>query len=298
MKKILNFGSMNLDYVYQVDHFVLPGETISAVSQAVNPGGKGLNQSIALAKAGACVYHAGCVGSGGERLVDLLQKNRVDTSLICPVEELQGNAMIQVDREGQNCIVLFGGSNQCITEEQVRRTLEAFSAGDWLLLQNETNKLPLMVDLAFERGMRIVLNPSPFNEKLNKVDLHKVAWLLVNEVEAYQLSGSDEPEKVWQTVHEKYPELSLLLTLGSEGSIAFTAHETVRQEAFLFPVTDTTAAGDTYTGYFVQGLMENLPLCDCTRSASMAAGLAVTKPGAAESIPAREEVEEKLKSLP
>ena len=296
--KVLNIGSLNLDYVYRVDHFVQPGETLSAVSQTVNPGGKGLNQSIALARAGAEVYHAGCIGSGGESLKKLLQENGVDTAYLFPTDELQGNAVIQVVPSGENCILLFGGSNQCITSGQIEKTLEAFSAGDWLILQNEVNDLPMIVEKAYEKGMKIVLNPSPFNEKLSAVDFGKLSWLLVNEVEAGQISGSEDPKAAWEQLHKAYPSLSVLITLGSTGSMAYRLKngdiETASQEAFRVRAVDTTAAGDTFTGFFIEALLEDLPLQECMRRASMASALGVTRPGAAGSIPTREEVEAAL----
>ena len=299
--KVLNFGSLNLDYVYRVEHFVQPGETLSATSQAVNPGGKGLNQSIALARAGAEVYHAGCLGVGGESLGKLLRYNGVDTTFLFPTDELQGNAVIQVEPNGQNCILLFGGSNQCITSGQVDKTLSAFSAGDYLVLQNEVNDLPMIVEKAWERGMKIVLNPSPYNEKLSAVDFGKLSWLLVNEVEAAQLSGSDDPEEAWRVLHEAYPHLSVLITLGSAGSVAYRMEsgeiETARQEAFRVRAVDTTAAGDTFTGFFIGALLEGEALSECMRRASMASSLGVTRPGAASSIPTREEVEDALAKL-
>ena len=295
--KILNFGSLNLDYIYRVEHFVQPGETLSAVSQSVSPGGKGLNQSIALARAGAEVYHAGCLGQQGESLGALLRENHVNTEHLLPVDALQGNAVIQVNTAGENCILLYGGSNQCVTEEQVHRTLSCFAPGDWLVLQNEINQLPLIVDKAYELGMKIVLNPSPYHEKLAAVDFNKLSWLLVNEVEAEQLSGSRLPSETWQQLHQRHPELSLLVTLGSEGSAAFTAAETVRQAAFPAEVVDTTAAGDTYTGYFIAGLAEGRPLAECMHRASMAAGISVIRAGAAVSIPAKEEVEKRLEEM-
>ena len=294
--KILNFGSLNPDYVYRVEHFVQPGETLSAVSQSVSPGGKGLNQSIALARAGAEVYHAGCLGQQGESLGTLLRENHINTEHLLPVDALQGNAVIQVNTAGENCILLYGGSNQRITEEQVHRTLSRFAPGDWLVLQNEINQLPLIVDKAYELGMKIVLNPSPYNEKLVAVDFNKLSWLLVNEVEAEQLSGSKLPSETWQQLHQRHPGLSLLVTLGGEGSAAFTAAETVRQAAFPAAAVDTTAAGDTYTGYFIAGLAEGRPLAECMRRSSMAAGISVTRAGAA-SIPAKEEVEKRLEEM-
>ena len=296
--KALNFGSLNLDYVYQVEHFVQPGETLSALRQTVNPGGKGLNQSIALARAGAVVYHAGCVGQGGALLRQTLEDSGVNTAYLRETDALQGNAVIQVDRSGQNCILLYGGSNRSLTTEQIQETMAQFSPGDWLVLQNETNLLPELVDAGFARGMQVVLNPSPYNETIAKVDLSKVNWLLVNEVEARQCSGAEEPERVWAYLHERYPALSLLVTLGSGGSAAFTGAEHVRQSAFTVKAVDTTAAGDTFTGYFIAGLMEGRPLADCLRRASMAAAISVTRPGAAPSIPARDEVECRLQAEP
>ncbi len=299
--RVLNFGSLNLDYVYQVEHFVQPGETLSALAQTVNPGGKGLNQSIALARAGAEVYHAGCLGRGGESLGRLLRENGVDTSLLVPTEELQGNAVIQVAPSGENCILLFGGSNRCVSSRQVEKTLDAFSKGDTLILQNEINELPLIVDMAFRRGMRIVLNPSPWDDSLAAVDFGKLSWLLVNRVEAARISGSGQAEEAWRTLHEAYPDLSLLITLGSEGSVAYRAEdgrvETARQEAFPVRAVDSTGAGDTYTGFFLAALLEKRPLRECMRRASMAAALSVIRRGAACSIPTRERVEDALAKL-
>ena len=292
--KALNFGSLNLDYVYNVPHFVQPGETLSAASQSVFPGGKGLNQSVAFAKASAVIYHAGCVGQGGAMLEQVLKESGVNVDYLAAVKELQGNAVIQVNPEGQNCILLFGGSNQCITEAQIEATFSHFDAGDYLILQNELNSLSKIVDAGYARGMRIVLNPSPYNEIINSVDLSKISWLLLNEVEAEQLSGSDDPEEAWKKIHQNYPELSVLITLGSQGSMAFSGSETVHQDAFPVKAVDTTAAGDTFTGYFVTGLMENLPLAECLRRASMASSISVTRPGAASSIPTKEEVDLQL----
>ena len=295
--KALNFGSLNLDYVYQVTHFVQPGETLSALSQSVFPGGKGLNQSVALAKAGAEVWHAGCLGQGGAMLKQVLQDNSVKLDHLIPVGEIQGNAIIQVNPEGQNCILLFGGSNQCVTAEQIEKTFACFDAGDYLILQNEVNALSEIVNAGAARGMKIVLNPSPFNEKINTVDLSKISWLLMNEIEAEQLSGSSDPAEAWNILQGRWPGLSAVITLGSEGSIAFTGTETVRQDAFRVKAVDTTAAGDTYTGFFVAGLMEGLPLSECLRRASLASSISVTRPGAASSIPTKEEVDDRLKAL-
>ena len=299
--KILNFGSLNVDYVYSVDYFVRAGETLKANSREVLPGGKGLNQSVALARAGAQVYHAGCIGADGEFLRELLNKKGVNTDYLRTIDGMQGHTIIQVDKKGENCILLYGGTNRSIGDGQIDETLAHFGPGDWLVLQNEINSLPRIVDAAFARGMRIVLNPSPYEEGLKEVDFDKLSWLLVNEVEACQCSGSDEPERAWDVLHARYPGLSVLITLGSAGSIAHAVTpegvDTVRQPAFRADAVDTTAAGDTFTGFFIGGLAEGRPLADCMRRASMASAISVTRMGAAVSIPKVEEVESRLAEL-
>lgn len=293
--KILNFGSLNMDYVYEVEHFVRPGETLSAASQTVKAGGKGLNQSIALRRAGAEAWHAGCMGAGGETLVELLKSNGVHTEYIRPVPTLQGNAVIQVNAQGENCILLFGGSNQCVTEAQIDETISAFAPGDWLLLQNEVNLVDRMVEKAAEKGMIIALNPSPFDRKLDAVDYGKLSWLLMNEIEAEQLTGKTDPEAAWAVLHGRYPQLSVLITLGVKGSMAWRLqHRTIEthfQSALPVQAVDTTAAGDTYTGYFISGLMEGRNLMQCMKRAARASAICVTRPGAADSIPTKDEVD-------
>ena len=299
--KILNFGSLNVDYVYSVDYFVRAGETLKANSREVLPGGKGRNQSVALARAGAQVYHAGCIGADGELLRQLLNKKGVNTEYLRTIDGMQGHTIIQVDKKGENCILLYGGTNRSIGDSQIDETLAHFGQGDWLVLQNEVNSLPRIVDAAFARGMRIVLNPSPYEEGLKEVDFGKLSWLLVNEVEACQCSGSDEPERAWDVLHARYPRLSVLITLGSAGSIAHAVTvegvDTVRQQAFRADAVDTTAAGDTFTGFFIGGLAEGRPLNECMRRASMASAISVTRMGAAVSIPKVEEVESRLAEL-
>ena len=299
--RILNFGSLNVDYVYSVEYFVRAGETLKVNSREVLPGGKGLNQSVALARAGADVCHAGCIGADGAFLRDLLNENGVDTAYLRTIDGMQGHTIIQVDRKGENCILLYGGSNRQISKAQIDETLAHFGPGDWLVLQNEVNNLPLIVDLASARGMRIVLNPSPYDDGLKAVDFGKLSWLLVNEVEACQCAGSDEPERAWDVLHARYPGLSVLITLGSAGSIAYSVTaeglDTVRQQAFQADAVDTTAAGDTFTGYFIGGLAEGRPMAECMRRASMASAIAVTRMGAAVSIPKRQEVEARLAEI-
>lgn len=281
---------MNLDYVYRVHDFPKPGETITAISQSVNPGGKGLNQSVALAKAGAQVYHACLKGIGGDMLVDTLQRNKVNVDNVLPCDFLQGNAVICVNDAGENNIVLFGGSNRSLTEEQIVDMLNRFEAGDWLLLQNEVNLLSFIIEKAYERNMKIVLNPSPCDEKIKKIDFSKLSMIFVNEVEGEQLTGETEPEKILAALSVKYPGLQAVLTLGSAGAYYSDGERLVFQESFPVNVIDTTAAGDTFSGYFLARFMNGDTIEQSMYYAAKAASIAVGRAGACDSIPVWAEV--------
>lgn len=204
--KVLNFGSLNYDYVYKVDHMILAGETMDSYGLETHFGGKGLNQSIALAKAGVPVQHAGMVGEDGQGFLDLCKRNGVDTEFVRMVSGKSGHTIIQLDKNAQNSILLYGGSNRAITKDFVDEVLANFGKGDILLLQNEVNLLPYIIDTAYERGMRIVLNPSPYNEALDACDMGKISVFLVNEIEGAQISGENEPERILDVMAEKFPE--------------------------------------------------------------------------------------------
>ena len=288
--KVLNFGSLNIDYVYTVDHIVQGGETISSTKTETFPGGKGLNQSIALAKAGVPVYHAGAVGEHGEMLLDLCGENGVNTEFIRRTEGRNGHTVIQVDRNGQNCIILFGGSNQKQTREHIDEVLGNFAAGDMLVLQNEVNELDYIIDKAYERGMVIVLNPSPFDSKLEACDMKKVTYFLVNEVEAEQMTGESSPEKQPEKLLEMYPQGKFVLTMGSRGSLYKDSTQEYHQGIYKVKAVDTTAAGDTFTGFFLASVLEGKEIPEALDMAARASAIAVSRAGASSSIPTVEEV--------
>ncbi len=296
--KVLCFGSVNIDYVYSVDHFAVKGETLSSAGLQVFSGGKGLNQSIALAKAGAEVYHAGAIGHDGKFLLEAMKQAGVNTDHVSILaNDRTGNAIIQRDKDGDNCILLYGGANQMITEEQVNRILSNFSTGDYLILQNEINQLPYIMEKAHEKGMIIVLNPSPMNQKVLELPLAYVNIFMLNEVEAGQLlnCGSEgNQDQLAEKLLKKFPDATVVLTLGSEGSICVDSGSRFKQSAFKVSVVDTTAAGDTFTGFFIGGLLSGKTKQEAMREASAAAAIACSRPGAAPSIPTADEVKELL----
>ena len=288
--KILNFGSMNIDYVYNVSHMVQAGETLASDALNVYCGGKGLNQSVAAARAGGDVWHAGLIGSEGAMLEKVCKESGVNTDLIRETEGKSGHTIIQVDRSGQNCILLYGGANRQISTEYVNEVMEHFSVGDVLLLQNEISSLDYIIEQAYKMGMRIVLNPSPFDENLKACNLSLVSLFLLNEVEGEQMTGSSDPDTILARMAELYPESEVILTLGQKGSVYSFKGKTVHQKIYPVKAVDTTAAGDTYTGYYLAAVVNGKSVEEALDLAARASAIAVTRSGAVPSIPKMEEV--------
>ena len=295
--KVLCFGSLNIDYTYKVPHFVKKGETLASERLQVFGGGKGLNQSVALAKAGTEVYHAGSIGQDGMFLLDMLTDAGANTDFVKILDTVRtGNAIIQNDKSGDNCIILYGGANQAITREQVDEVMSHFESGDYLVLQNEINELGYIVEKAHEKGMIIVLNPSPMNEKILALPLDVINYFILNEVEAAQILGKeDKGEESWEQIADdllkKFPQATIVLTMGSEGSVFKNQKETVCQSIYKVQAVDTTAAGDTFSGYFIGGILGGLSAKEAMDQASKASAIAVTRKGAAPSIPLLAEVQ-------
>ena len=295
--KVLNLGSMNIDYVYSVDHIILPGETESTGGMNVFLGGKGINQSMALAKAGVDIYHAGMIGEDGQMFLDACEEYGVNSDYIKKIEGKTGHTIIQVDKNAQNSILLFGGANRQLTKEFVDEVLSHFEKGDILLLQNEVNLIPYIVERAYEKGMQIALNPSPFNEALNEVDMTKIGIFLLNEVEGGQITGATDPDEVLAKMRAMFPHAKIVLTLGKDGAKYAEGDRVFYQPIFKVQAVDTTAAGDTFTGYFLAGLLEGMEIPEILKMSAKASSIAVTRNGAVPSIPYRQEVMDALKEL-
>ncbi|MDD3214214.1 MAG: ribokinase [Eubacteriales bacterium] len=297
--KILNFGSMNIDRVYDVDAFVRPGETILARELCFYPGGKGLNQSVAAARAGAQVIHAGAIGEDGAFLADLLREAGADVAGLLQVEGPSGHAVIQVSKSGQNSIIVFGGANQQLPDDYLDAMLAQAAPGDIVLLQNETNATGAIMRRAHDRGLVVAFNPSPFPDDLEALPLACVDLFLVNASEGALLANLSEkadPETVLLALEKRYPNAAVVLTLGSDGVVYRGHGQTCAHPGYRVNAVDTTAAGDTFCGYFLAGLCrgENIDLC--LMQAGAAAAIAVSRAGAAPSIPEKAEMEAFLAS--
>lgn len=293
--KIYNFGSLNVDRVYSVEDFVRAGETILAKSLSFFPGGKGLNQTIALARAGANVYHVGCIGRDGGILKDTLVENQVPLTYVKELDADGGHTALQVSESGQNAIIVYSGTNHMLTENFVDEVMQMIEPGDYVLMQNEINLVPYIIRKAKEAGAQVALNPSPITKELMSYPLEMVDLFIVNEIEGEAVTGEKEPQKILTAFREKYPHAKIVLTLGSEGSCYQDETTFAMQEIYKNTVVDTTGAGDTYCGYLLTCLMEGVPVKEALHMATAASSIAVSRQGAAPSIPKREEVEAFLK---
>ena len=288
--KLLVFGSLNIDYTYQVHHFVQAGETVQSLKMDKNAGGKGFNQTLALAKAGANLSFAGMIGQDGLFLKMLLEKYGVNVENLMVTDIPTGNAIIQVDEKGENCILLFGGANQTVDESKIDQVLSRFDKGDYLLVQNEINCMPQLVEKAHQKGMKIVLNPSPVTKELLTIPISYIDTYILNEVEAEQITGRTDPSEIFNFFLYENPNVKIILTLGEKGAHYADATTTFFVPAKKVNAVDTTAAGDTFTGYFMSAYFKGYEVQACLELATMASAITVSRHGAGESIPLYDEV--------
>ena len=288
--KVLNFGSINIDHVYKVDHFVRPGETLNCHDYQCFAGGKGLNQSIALAHAGGEVFHAGKIGKDDYWLRDRLHQHGVEVSFIEVTKGPTGHAIIQVNASGENSIVICGGANQRVVEDDVMRTVKHFSRGDYLLVQNEVSSVADIIRISKDQGLKIVFNPAPMASQVLNYPLDLVDIFIVNETEAYELTKETDPDKISRVLSDQFPQAAAVLTLGESGAWYLDSEKTYYQPAEDVKPIDTTAAGDTFIGYFLAEFMETGDVKKALGKGCRAAAICVTRPGAADSIPRKDEL--------
>ena len=288
--KIYNLGSLNIDYVYTVSHFLTAGETLSSENMSIFPGGKGLNQSVALSRAGAKVMHGSVVGDNSELLLDALSKAGVKIDRIKKISGSCGHAIIQVDKSGQNCILLFAGTNHCIDRAYIEQFLADAEEDDMLLLQNEISSLDVAFEIAHQKNMQIAFNPSPFHADIKKLPLSYVKWWFCNEIEAAALFGSSDPKEIARTFVKQFPNSNLIMTLGEDGSVFINAEAYVEQPIYKVNAVDTTAAGDTFTGYFLAAVSRGKDVAVSLDIAAKAASITVSRQGASSSIPTYDEL--------
>lgn len=292
--KVLVFGSLNIDFIYKLEHIVMPNETIKSTTCEVSAGGKGLNQAMAFAKTGLPVYIASNLGKNGQVLADTLSSGNVDISLLNHVDEDSGEAIIQVDENGNNAIIVCGNCNEHITEEYIESVFLHFEKGDILVIQNEINNLDLIINTAKDKGIKLVFNPSPFNHVIKTLPMNKIDYLFINEVEGKQLTGFEDEKSIVKHILKDYPDMKIVLTLGERGAVYADKSEYIYEPAKKVEVVDTVGAGDTFTGYFIYGVESGKTIKESLQMAAIASSIVIGRHGAGNSIPTLNEVEKAL----
>lgn len=282
---ILNIGSINWDEVHWVAQLPEPGETIICKSSERGTGGKGLNQSVAVLRSGGELRHVGAIGVDDVAMLDELSELGVSGDHIAQVTgHSTGQAMIVVDDHAENHIVLKAGANRHIPEPNVAQAIAAMKAGDWLLMQNETNLLEFSMRSARAAGLNVAFAAAPFSANAVIPLLPLVDLLAVNEVEYSQLLNALGDEKSLPSA------LTVLVTKGSDGAELYRNGRKVRTAAVKVDSVDTTGAGDTFFGYFLSAIDQGANDSSALSRASAAAALQVTRTGAVSAIPSLGEV--------
>jgi ribokinase len=287
---VINFGSINIDHVYEVEHFVQPGETIASHHYQCLLGGKGANQSIALARAGSEVRHVGKINEADVAFKQTMIRDGIDCKHVTCTETASGHAIIQVTPSAENAIVLFGGANHEMTPKDIIFALDTVKPADWVLTQNETSNIDQVLIQAKEKGLRVAFNPAPMTESVKQLPLQCVDLLIVNEVEAEEISGRKDLDEIEAYFRLDWPDTEVLITLGKAGVRMLKKDKTIDVPAFEVDAVDTTAAGDTFIGYFLSAYSEHTDSKTALIRACAASALAVMKIGAAQSIPNKEDV--------
>lgn len=288
------FGSLNIDKVYSLDHLPEKGETLSCLNYEIHIGGKGLNQAISLKKTSEEVYIAGCIGNDGIFLKDFLDKNGVDTSLLKINDSFTGSALIEVDRNGQNQMILFKGTNHEISKEYCDYVLNCFEKGDLILMQYETSCVEYMAEKAHKKGLITAINPSPYVNELDSFNYKYIDYIILNEFEGKSISKENNTGLALKKLYSMTDNGKIIMTLGADGAAYYDGKDIYSCNAFDVDVVDTTGAGDTFTGYILSSLLEGTGPDKALKISSAASAIAVGLAGAAETIPTRDKVIEFL----
>lgn len=285
---IWNLGSVNVDMVYRLPHLPEAGETLSALKHKRGLGGKGANMSVAAVRAGSKVEHIGAIGADGAWMKERLASYGVAVGHLDKVGPVSGHAIVAINPEGDNQIIICPASNVLVDEGHVADVLVKAKPDDIAICQNETNGQLLFVRTAKERGLRVVYAAAPFMIEATTAILPDVDLLIVNAVEAEQL------EKAMGQTLDQLPVADIIVTLGADGCrwIATGTGQQKDYAAQKVPVVDTTGAGDTFTGFLVAALDQGSDMDAAIDLALKAAAIMVTRFGTADVVPSRAEVDE------
>lgn len=299
MKKALVIGSLNMDMTVKVEELPKLGETIFGNDFYESCGGKGANQAVAVSKLGMKTEMIGMVGkdSQGEKLIQNLNKYGIISDNVIKSDELTGRAIITVDKKGDNNIIVISGSNFKITKEHIQAKQDVIASSDVVILQNEIPSETVEFSLlkAKELGKITIFNPAPAR-KLSGEVFKNTDYLILNETEMeeiFEIKFNDEEYTEKISIKKKeYGIKNIILTLGDKGSILFSEDNNIKKyDVYKVKAVDTTAAGDSFIGAFTMKICESGNSDEAIKYATAVSAIVVTRQGAQDSIPTREEIE-------
>jgi len=299
MKKALVIGSLNMDMTVKVEELPKLGETIFGNDFYESCGGKGANQAVAVSKLGMKTEMIGMVGkdSQGEKLIQNLNKYGIISDNVIKSDELTGRAIITVDKKGDNNIIVIPGSNFKITKEHIQKKQDVIASSDVVILQNEIpfDTVEFSLLKAKELGKITIFNPAPARQLSEKI-FKNTDYLILNETEMEEIFGIGINDKVYiGRIFHKKKECgirNIILTLGDNGSVLFSEDDNIKKyDAYEVKAVDTTAAGDSFIGAFTMKICETGDADKAIKYATAVSAIVVTRQGAQDSIPTREEIE-------
>lgn len=297
-KKLVVIGSCNTDMVVKSDRLPVPGETVLGGAFMMNPGGKGANQAVTVARMGGNTTFISKTGNDlfGRQSVEMYSEENINTDFIFSDPNLpSGVALIMVDNNGENCIVVASGANASLSTQDIDKAKEVIESADFLLMQLEIpiETVEYAAKMAYKKGIKVILNPAPAAFLSNEL-LGCLYAIVPNNSEAEMLSGIKVFD--WASAKQAADIISskgvnvVVITLGSKGALIKDGENYFEIPVEKIKAIDTTAAGDTFCGAFCVGLSEGLSIQDAVRMANKAAGITVTREGAQAAIPYRKEI--------
>ncbi len=302
MNKIVVIGSSNTDMVVKTSHLPIGGETVLGGDFFMNAGGKGANQAVASARYGNKVVFVAKTGDDlfGRQVREALKEDKIVTDYVfIDKEHPSGVALITIDKDAENCIVVASGANMYLSAEDIDKAKEEIISAKVVLMQLETpiQTVEYAAHIATQAGVPVILNPAPAPAEPLSTELLKNLYLITpNRSEASRISGIEitdleSAKQAAKTIHEMGTK-NVIVTLGSEGSLIYDGENYTKIEATKVEAVDSTAAGDTYNGVLAGALAEGYNLIDAAREASIASAISVTRMGAQPAAPTREEIQE------
>lgn len=282
---IINIGSLNIEHVLQLPRFPSSQDRLYCRHYQRLPGGKGYYQSVAMARAGAKVWHIGFIGPDGHFLRDSLKHNNVDVRYVHKTQTPTGQEHISITPDCHMTKVRYMGANACFEPHFLDCLFKQLQEKQLVLVQNEVNDIPKVFEQIKSYNLNLTFHPAPYSEDIKDYPLHMVDTLIFNLNTGQKLSNEQEPEKILKSLLAKYPNTALVLTLGAKGAWYVDNHQKIKVPGDPVMAIDESQAGNTFVGYFLAQKSQDNPIESCIKFACRASALCVSREGKSATIP-------------